>query len=787
VSLSARFLRAIREKLLRGRDRDPATATHGSRDSTLVAPAPERVERIGRYRIVRRIGQGGMGIVYAAHDEELDRALAIKVIGTDRVDETAIRRFRREARAAAAVNHPHVCQLYEIGEHRGALFIAMELLEGEALYDCLLRGALPVPEAVATALGILSALSALHGRGLVHRDLKPSNVFLTPHGVKLLDFGLARRGPAEEGIQGASELTILTRAGTIVGTPGYMAPEQIRGEAVDARADLFALGAILFEMLSGRPAFGRGEMVEVLYATLHEQPPALSGSSAAVAVDRVIRRLLQKRAVDRPASADAVRSELAAIPLGSRDGQAATQALTRIVVLPFRILRPDPETDFLGLGLADAVSTSLSNLRSIVVRSSAAASGLSSESPDLRRIAAEADVDLVILGTLLRAGDRLRATAQLVEAPAGTVLSASTLEAPAGDVFGLSDDLSRRMVDALAIRLSGRTDGPGSRQQVPATPRAYELYLRANHASLEYDQMEIARDLYLQALEEDPRFAPAWARLGRAYRLIGKFIEHAEENRRRAEAAFQRALELDPDLSIGHKLYAHFETEWGGASRSMERLLSRARARREDAELFAGLVHACRYGGLLDASLAAHQEARRLDPHVRTSVAFTLYLQGDYERLAREGDSVLDLTPRTLGLIASQRRKEALQVVADLGRAQIPRMFGMTVRALRVAVSGDRSEITAVEEATRAHSDPEALYMFAIFFGVLGENERGLEVLDQAARSGYSVSSALERDPLLEPLRGHPRFPEIWSRAEEKRREVQRRFEAAGGPEILGL
>jgi serine/threonine-protein kinase len=725
-----------------------------------------------------------MGIVYAAHDDELDRALAIKVIGTDRVDETAIRRFRREARAAAAVNHPHVCQLYEIGEHRGSLFIAMELLAGEALYDCLLRGALPVREAVATALGILSALSALHGRSLVHRDLKPSNVFLTPHGVKLLDFGLARRGTEEERIQGASELT---RAGTIVGTPGYMAPEQIRGEAVDARADLFAVGAMLFEMLSGRPAFGRGEMVEVLYATLHEQPPALSGSSAAVAVDRVIRRLLQKRASDRPASAEAVRSELAAIPLGSRDGQAATQALTRIVVLPFRILRPDPETDFLGLGLADAVSTSLSNLRSIVVRSSAAAAGLSSESPDLRRIAAEADVDLVILGTLLRAGDRLRATAQLVEAPAGTVLSAHTLEAPAEDVFGLQDDLSRRIVDALALRLSERTDGAGSRQQVPATPRAYELYLRANHASLEYDQMEIARDLYLQALEEDPAFAPAWARLGRAYRLIGKFIEDPEENRARAEAAFQRALVLDPELSIGHKLYAHFETEWGGASRSMERLLSRARARREDAELFAGLVHACRYGGLLDASLAAHEEARRLDPHVRTSVAFTLYLQGDYHRLAREGDSVLDLSPRTLALIASQRRKEALEVVADLGRTQIPRMFGLTVRALRVAVLGDRSEIEAVEQATRAHTDPEALYMFAIFFGLLGDDERGVEVLDQVVGGGFSVSSALEKDPLLGPLRGHPRFAEIWNRAEQKRLEVLRRFEAAGGREILGL
>jgi tetratricopeptide (TPR) repeat protein len=299
--------------------------------------------------------------------------------------------------------------------------------------------------------------------------------------------------------------------------------------------------------------------------------------------------------------------------------------------------------------------------------------------------------------------------------------------------------------------------------------------------------MEIARDLYLQALEEDSAFAPAWARLGRAYRLIGKFIGDPEENRARAQAAFERALALDPDLSVGHKLYAHFETEWGGASRSIERLLSRARGRREDAELFAGLVHACRYGGLLDASLAAHEEARRLDPHVRTSVAFTLYLKGEYDRLRREGDSVLDLTPRTLGLLASERRKEALEVLADLGRSQIPRMFGMTVRALRVAVAEDRSEIEAVEQATRAHTDPEALYMFALFFGLLGDRDRGVEVLDQVVRGGFSVSSTLEKDPLLGPLRGHQRFADIWIRAERQRLEVLRRFEAAGGREILGL
>ena len=268
-------------------------------------------------------------------------------------------------------------------------------------------------------------------------------------------------------------------------------------------------------------------------------------------------------------------------------------------------------------------------------------------------------MDLVLLGTLLRSGDRLRVVAQLVEAPAGTLVGAHTLEATMGDVFELQDELSRRIVDSLALPLQGRADEAGFRGRAPASPRAYELYLRANHVSREYEHMPVARDLYLQALEEDSAFAPAWARLGRAYRLIGKYIEDADGNRARAEEAFRRSLELDPELSLAHKLYAHFEAEWGRAPDAMERLLGLGRTRAHDAELFAGLVHACRYCGLFDASIAAHEEARRLDPHVPTSIAFTLYLRGDYERLPRSGDTVIDLEPRALGLAAQGRREES--------------------------------------------------------------------------------------------------------------------------------
>jgi serine/threonine protein kinase len=379
--------------------------------------------RIGHYTITGKLGQGGMGVVYAARDERLARPVAIKTMSSLAADESARKRFWREARAAASVNHPNICQLYEIGEEGKELFIAMELLEGEALGDRLRRGALSVSETLPVGFGILAALSALHSRGIIHRDLKPSNVFLTSHGVKLLDFGLARMNEPDL-TRSLDTIADLTRTGVVVGTPRYMAPEQVSGGTVGVATDLFATGAILFEMLAGRPAFSGRNVVEILHATVNEQPPALTGSPAVAAVDRVIRRALAKRAADRPASADVMADELRAVRgVSGDDTPALARTLTRLVVLPFRVLRPDPETDFLAFSLPDAISTSLSRFGSLIVRSSATAARLAGDAPDLKAIAVEADVDRVVMGTVLRSGDQLQATAQLVEAPSGTLIA----------------------------------------------------------------------------------------------------------------------------------------------------------------------------------------------------------------------------------------------------------------------------------------------------------------------------------------------------------------------------
>ena len=501
-----------------------------------------------------------MGVVYEADDERLKRTVALKLMLSLGHDETSRRRFWREARAAASVNHPHVCQVYEVGEDGGTLFIAMELLEGEPLSKTLRRGPLSVDQALPIAVDMLAALAAIHARGIVHRDLKPSNVFFTPHGVKLLDFGLAR--PELQTTQ--DSLDSLTHSGAIFGTPGYMAPELITGEPGDARSDLFAVGAILFEMLAGRPAFGGRTVIAVVNATLTEQPPALAGSPAVAAVDRVIRRALAKNPDGRPDSAQAMAKELNAVRgLDGHEPRAMARALTRVVVLPFRVLRPDPEIDFLAFSLPDAITTSLAGMGSLIVRSSATAARFAGEAPDIKALAVEADVDRVVMGTLLRSGDQLRAATQLVEAPEGTLLTSHTVQSPLGDLFRMQDDIARRVVEGLALPLTGERPSPSP--DVPDNPRAYELYLRANGLARTYDGMPGARALYEQCLELDPDFAPAWAHLGRCHRVIGKYIDPTPDSDSRAEDAFVRAIALNPRLSLAHKFYANLEADTGRA------------------------------------------------------------------------------------------------------------------------------------------------------------------------------------------------------------------------------
>jgi TolB-like protein len=741
---------------------------------------------IGRYQIQRELGSGAMGVVYAAHDEDLGRTIALKMIRDGAASEEARARLWREARAAAAINHPNVCQVYEIGEAEGALYIAMELLAGEPLAARIARGAVPIGEALTVLLGVLAALEALHRRDIVHRDLKPSNVFLTEHGVKLLDFGLARPLAREDAARD------LTMPGALIGTPRYMAPEMWSGDEITPAADLFAAGAILFEMLAGRPAFGGHTLLEIGHAIQREHPPALTGEAAVVAADRVIHRALAKRPADRFSAAAAMADDVRAALVLLESPAARVIRTTRLIVLPFRLLRPDPEIDFLALSLADAITASLAQVETLVVRSSLAAARFAGVEFDLKAIVAEVDVDLVLAGTLLRSGDQVRVNAQLVEAPSGTLVWSVNAQVLLGDIFQLQDDLAHRIVDSLSLPLAARGDQAWKRD-VPATPRAYELYLRANHLGWDVANASVlatARDLYRQCLAEDPAYAPAWARLGRTYRVMAKFgHEDSTECVRLAEEAFSKAFALNPDLPIAHNLYTYFEIdELARPRQAMVRLLERARTRPNDPELFAGLVFACRICGLLEASLAADRTARRLDPAIRTSVHYTHLMLGDYVKaIERDDDPIRDVSISALTLLG--RRDEALAICRELASRGVEgseRWFVESVTAFLEGRPGDCAAAMANLKDT-PFRDPEGLFFNASLVAAAGAERLALDLLGRAVANGFASSYALAHDPGFDSLRANPEFLALFRRVEAAHSEAAAAFEGAGGERLLGV
>jgi eukaryotic-like serine/threonine-protein kinase len=751
-----------------------------------LAVAPENIKH---YRILRKLGEGGMGVVYAAHDERLHRHVAIKMIRECTADESAQRRFWREARAAAGVNHPNVCQIHDIGEENGRPFIVMELLEGESLAERLDRGRFSAADAIAVMLGLLAALEALHRREIVHRDLKPSNVFLTAHGPKVLDFGLACAFHPTATETHVSTITALTLTGVFLGTPHYASPEQLQGHPVGRPSDLFSAVAILFEMLTGKRAFPGESAIAAFHAVMYQPLPTLGNSPSLAPLDPIIRRGLARRPEERYPSAVEMALEIRAVSLQPElSVDPPVRRMERLMVLPFRILRPDADTDFLAFSLPDAIGASISGLGSLIVRSSLTASRFAGSSPDLKAIATEAQVDVVLTGTLLRAGEQIRVSTQLVEVPSGTLIWSQTAQVTLRDIFQLQDDLVHGMVDALSLSLTAH-EHRMLKRDVPASATAYEFYLRANQVAQDYANVEIARDLYSRCVELDQRYAPAWARLGRCHWILAKWGEDPETHFPRAEEAFRRAFELNPDLSLAHNLHARLEADRGRACQGMSSLLRRAQVAGNDPDLFVGLVHLCRYCGLLEASLAAHKRAQRIDPLIRTSVAHTHFMMGNYPRvLETAGVDLIYVGPITLALMGRDSESVAMAREAEL-RMPASELLRDLLIAQRAMLEGRRNEgLQALERllAKRFH-DLEGSYYWARNLARLEEPRRALEVLGETVDQGYCCFPVMERDPWIEPLRAAPEFGAILRRAEQCHQEAIRIFLEAGGESVLGL
>jgi eukaryotic-like serine/threonine-protein kinase len=751
------------------------------------------LETIGHYRIRRKIGQGAMGVVYEAWDDRLERPVAVKTMHQATESKDARSRLWREARSLARMNHPNVCQVFDVLEEGESLVLILELLDGQSLAERLLTGTISTSEALGIERQILDALQALHDLGIVHRDLKPSNVFLARHGTKLLDFGLARgtdttyTGDPNQTRSTAS----LTAPGLVIGTPHYMAPEQAEGLPAGPAADIFAGGCILYEMLTGRRPFEGRSLVDVLYAVMHQNPPPLSGSREIEALDRVIRRAMAKRVEDRYSSAREMRLALESLCLSDSTAVAArTRTVSRIIVLPFRAPKSDEQTDFLNYTLPDAISNSLSAMDHLIVRSTLLAATFGGQ-PDPKRVAVEADVDAFLTGSLLRAGDRFRLTCQLVEAPSGSVLWSESANSSMQDLFMIQDELCERILQSLQLPLDER-ERRSSHRDVPASARAYEYYLRANQIALTrtVDNMSLARDLYLQCVEESPDYAPAWVRLGRVCHFLGKFGDHAYSDVERSARAFHRAFTLHPDLAIAHNFYTPVECDQGHPQQAMLRLLERARSRRNDPELFAGLVQACRYCDELDASIAAHLRGRHLDPHLITSAAHTYFLLGDYtstlDCYSKKGGYYLDCA----ALVAMGEDESALSKLRE--REQSGGATGAVqgiMRSLRAYLEGNWEESLDAIAAADAfiRRDPETLYYSARLLARINETDRAISALSAAIDRGFLCASAISRDPWFASLRSSPRCAELMKEASRRRSETHAAFLAAGGEQVISV
>ncbi|MGZ4809014.1 MAG: protein kinase domain-containing protein [Thermoanaerobaculia bacterium] len=719
---------------------------------------------LGPYVVQDILGKGGMGEVYRARDSRLDRDVAIKVISDSIAHDAATRtRFEREAKAIAALSHPTILSIFDFSKDGDHWYTVTELLEGETLRERLKRGKLAIPAALEIADAVAAGLCAAHDRGIVHRDLKPENVFITKDGaIKILDFGLATMRSKQRTEDEATEI-LATKAGQMIGTAAYMAPEQIRGEQVTAAADIFAFGCMLYESIAGHRPFRGENLVAVVACILNDAPAALPADVPAE-LAAVIIRCLEKEPSQRFASAQDLRAALRGAPVSPA---AFTSLHTRVIVLPFRMLRRDDDLDFLAYSLPDAIVGSLAGITSLIVRSSLAASQYASGPVDIARIAADQDVNAIVSGTILTSGGRLRVSAQLTEMPGASVKWSHSTETVLDDIFGVQDELTRKIVQSLS---GGVSDSQSSalRKDVPRSAEAYECFLRANQQAHTREGWLVARDLYRRSLEVDPDFAPAWARLGRCYWLLAKYTDDSQENWTLAEEALQKAIELNPDLSVGQRFYAEMQIELDQTIESLQRLMELVRERPNDAAMHAALGKALRYGGLLHESIDEFRRARELDPRIPISVEHTWFMLGDYERaLQNVGKDIGYAGPLFLMMLGKDNAEPARQLRTVVQSAE-DRQFRAYAESLLGILEGDANKSRAALDLIVAHSrDPESLYYQARAYAHIGEHDRALDLLERSSR-GFFPITALERDPWLDPLRDSARFAAILRNAREQ-------------------
>jgi serine/threonine protein kinase len=758
--------------------------------------------RLGPYEIVALLGAGGMGEVYKARDTRLGRDVAIKVLpAAYAADADRLRRFEQEARAASALDHPNIVVVHDIGTHKGAPYLVTELLEGANLREHLGRGPLPPAKVTELATEIASGLAAAHEKGVVHRDLKPENVFVTRDGhVKILDFGLAKHfatgPPSPQSELPTQDMARATQAGVLLGTVGYMSPEQVRGEPADARSDIFSFGCVLYEMLGGRPAFKKDTAVETLHAILKEDPLPVaspSGSSSgppSPAVQRIVRRCLEKRPADRFASAADLHAALQAllhlVPASSEPSAKA------IVVLPFENLSPDPENAYLADGLTEEVIADLSKVRSLLVISRTSAMRYKGATKSLPAIAEELKVRYVLEGSVRRAGNNLRITAQLIEAATDGHLWAEKYTGTVDDVFDMQEKVSRAIVEALKVELTPEENRRLADHPIQST-YAFECYLKARReiwrwvAASSLDKAMEYLEQGLRALPDNPLLLAGvgYVHFQRLNMGIGP-----EDSLGKAEAFATRALDLAPDSAQGHVVLGLTAAWRPGMIKTavahFERVLA-ADPNDQDALKWAGVFYA--FVGRTAEAASMGERLIAMDPMSPMSympLMFSRWLDGHFEAALGVLEQSCRADPATGFdvdaihlLISMGRHEEAIALAERAEKADRLTISHRTALLWRYALVGDREKALSwmsQEALETCRRDFSYSWWVACAYVMLGDAESALDWLENAIEHGFLNHRFLgEIDPILAPLRADPRFRALMARAREKQAEFEDR------------
>jgi TolB-like protein len=703
-------------------------------------------DKLGPYEIVSAIGKGGMGEVWKARDSRLNRDVAIKFCSNQFSD-----RFEREAKAIAALNHSNICQIYDVGPD----YLVMEYIEGAPP-----RGPLTPPDAVRLALGIAAALEAAHAKGITHRDLKPANILVTQSGVKLLDFGLALVDD-NAGVGIADAPTALSVAGAVMGTVAYMSPEQAQGKPADARSDVFSFGLVLYELLSGRQAFAGDSAIDTMAAIVRDQPPALDAPSK---LSEIVTRCLRKLPASRFQTMTEVRAALEqALP-----GQAAASGIPSIAVLPFANMSRDADDEYFSDGLAEEIINALAQVEGLKVIARTSAFAFKGQNTDIRKIAETLGVTNVLEGSVRRAGNRLRITAQLIHAADGTHLWSQRYDRDMTDIFAVQDEISQAISGALQLKLS-----PVRERRMPSLP-AWEAYLKYRDYQWKFtpEASQRSRECLERALVLDPGFALPYVGLA-DYHLALSSVGGipARDGMLRARDLARRALELDPDLPEAHAMLGivagHYDLDWKEAERRFRLAMTR-----EPISCHLRQWHAAFYLSSVGRKEEARREIERVlkeDPLSQMwHYNYSETLQGlglDDEALSA-GRKAVEIDPQFwlgwwhCGMLHSIHGRHAdtrdCAGKAFAGASWSPYSLGLMAGVL--AHGGEPEKAEALLANLRADADTGPVGL-ACYHLVLGEIDRAVEWAGKAVEQRFPAVIILvirPFEPLLRQSAGWP-------------------------------